>query len=221
MNPIYNFKVDPNEWNWDRQKSLSLNTSATIVAKRERFTRYYIALQLSHHTYMRETEWSDEYVSLMIRFKPEHVRSRHWWGLRTKPVVAFMADPILATKQAIFHTEPAALFALIVFVCDGYLQPTRKIHIWQARFLAMTNRLPIELQMLICNLAEGENRDVIPSNEFEPAARALAALCNHISAHKLGKISWRQPNKDWLFVGAVFVSLCVLIGALKNTASCG
>jgi hypothetical protein len=70
------------------------------------------------------------------------------------------------------------LFALNVMHCDDYLklstariiQPSTQNTL---RFFAMINKLPMELQMLLCNRTYGLVRDIIPVKDFNTILKYL------------------------------------------------
>jgi len=74
------------------------------------------------------------------------------------------------TKE--FVTE---LFAVIIFYCDGHLairDPTAKTEV-RTRFFDMAKALPMELQMILCNMVYDSCAENIPAREAELAFRAL------------------------------------------------
>jgi hypothetical protein len=74
------------------------------------------------------------------------------------------------------EAQAARLFALVVFFCDGLLRPRRRDRSKRARFLAITQKLPIELQMVVCRRAIGLGGDSIHRELCEFAFRYLARL---------------------------------------------
>ena len=66
---------------------------------------------------------------------------------------------------------------MTVFVADGYLQvkrPGRVSLLWvllAARFFRIVERLPLELQMVLCNRASGSARDIILIKRSEESFR--------------------------------------------------
>ena len=62
------------------------------------------------------------------------------------------------------------LFAIAVLSCDGYLQPRCNPGLVRLlRFFNIASRLPMELQMVLCNRAAGSARNNIPSHHVEPS----------------------------------------------------
>jgi len=114
----------------------------------------------------------------------------------------FKANPTLTryecrVKLEVPETVAAQLFAFVVFLCDGLLAlkeyETREtawpnIFKWgitkpqtpppmmdsALRFFKMAQRLPMELQMILCHRVLGRVKDNIPSKDSELAFRALA-----------------------------------------------
>jgi len=94
----------------------------------------------------------------------------------------------LRIELGISAARAAKTFALIVFLCDEYLSPRAVDHgFWQftttalsgsdrktLRFFKITTCLPMELQMLLCNLLVDCNQDIILTKDSEPAFQNLA-----------------------------------------------
>jgi len=83
------------------------------------------------------------------------------------------------------------LYATIVFVCDGLLrEPTTTVISPQPkeiqpnakllRFLRLAQRLPLELQALLCLQVGGRSSSAIPTRQAELAFRHLARELSHI-----------------------------------------
>jgi len=96
-------------------------------------------------------------------------------------VADYIWDPAAARRylrlgQHLTNEEAAGLFALLVFLCDGFLQFRHPHGRSQQRFLGMGSALPIELQMRLCHMAAGSDPEasVILAKDSEPAFRALA-----------------------------------------------
>jgi len=47
----------------------------------------------------------------------------------------------------------AARYALVIFLCDGLLQVNRQLKNNAVRFFGIAKRLPMEIQMLLCQRA--------------------------------------------------------------------
>jgi hypothetical protein len=103
-------------------------------------------------------------------------------SIRTKvaPLLKrFQQDPVKTKREVrhkMFDVPASRLFALIVFLCDDLLQfklPFDELS-KTVRFLMMAQRLPIELQMLLCYRAGGSSKQNILSGDSEMAFRDLA-----------------------------------------------
>jgi len=71
----------------------------------------------------------------------------------------------------------ANLFSLVVFVCDGFLEErvTLENSHW-VRFLAIARKLPLELQMVLCNRTFGEAGSVVSIKDSELSFRRFGRL---------------------------------------------
>lgn len=68
------------------------------------------------------------------------------------------------------------VFALVVFFADDFLRLKRtRVGRAAARFFAISTRLPLDLQMVLCNRMFGSERDVIASRDSEPAFKWVVA----------------------------------------------
>jgi len=97
------------------------------------------------------------------------------WG----PMVAFIADPRQGARN-----KAALLCAIIIQLCDAYLQPKRYLR-WVGasadprhgnrwlRLLLLAERLPQELQMVLCLRAFGMPSDIITWDLLRTAMRHL------------------------------------------------
>ena len=101
----------------------------------------------------------------------------------------FLANPELTRYQlhlklGQLETLAAEVFALVVFICDNLFQLKRertssrlKIAAASAiRFFAITMRLPMELQMIVCNRCFGSVKEGILRRESEAAFKSLARI---------------------------------------------
>jgi hypothetical protein len=73
------------------------------------------------------------------------------------------------------------LFALIIFLCDDLLEIPTTIYQYlkgdyspACRFFKIASRLPMELQMVLCNRAFGSMKDTVLTKDSEPAFRTHA-----------------------------------------------
>jgi len=96
----------------------------------------------------------------------------------------FASDPIrtrLEVRRDLgkIRELAAECFALVVFICDGLLQvPESQLESTPTseratRFFRILQRLPLELQVLICNRSVGSKEDDIPQAKREVAFRRL------------------------------------------------
>jgi len=72
----------------------------------------------------------------------------------------------------------AKVFALIVFVSDGFLEirQVERATAPAARVFAITSQLPLELQMVFCYRLVDSAKEGIPGKDSEIAFQALAKL---------------------------------------------
>jgi len=106
-------------------------------------------------------------------------------------VASFLTAPTRSRRELrirlrLWDTEVADIFALVIFLCEGWLrvphvttehaQPGSRNG--SARFFLIAQRLPMELQMRLCHLAVGHGQDLqsIISRFSEPAFKALAQV---------------------------------------------
>jgi hypothetical protein len=69
-----------------------------------------------------------------------------------------------------YRERAAGFFAHVIFVSDGLL----KAKPVGAEFFSITSKLPMELQMMVCNRAAGTMRDVVATHDSDPAFKKLA-----------------------------------------------
>ena len=88
--------------------------------------------------------------------------------------------PGITVKETLRETKAADVFAQTIFLCDDYLtffkpkQPKSK----EQRFFEIAMRLPLELQMVLCNKLFGIAKDLIPVKNREEAFQDLTQhLC--------------------------------------------
>jgi len=65
-------------------------------------------------------------------------------------------------------------FALVVFLTDGFVEPTRDIPENLRRFFKIASDLPLEMQVVLCNRLFGSSRDIIPWRYSETGFKWLA-----------------------------------------------
>lgn len=94
----------------------------------------------------------------------------------------FQSDPRLTVFQTRAElgypqAKAATLFGLIVFTCDGLLRisaKSEKNEDGQRTFFAIACRLPLDLQMVLCNRVAGSGQSFIGGEDREGAYRLLA-----------------------------------------------
>ena len=67
------------------------------------------------------------------------------------------------------EAKAASLFAIIIYLCDGFLRLPPEARSKTGRFLSIASRLPLELQMMLCNRAYGLAKSSIVHQDSEPA----------------------------------------------------
>jgi len=74
----------------------------------------------------------------------------------------------------------AEVFGLVILLCDGILQVVvveaageDDIDLHRKRFFGMVRRLPMELQMVLCNRLHESHRNSVLTKNSEPAFRAI------------------------------------------------
>ena len=114
----------------------------------------YTALQIAHKCGDKNT------YSLLERFVKNPAQTRHELGLEFDVPDAMSVE----------------LFAMTVFLCDGYLRIKTTNNSVSERFFRIICRLPMELQMIICCRVYGPSKDNILSRDSEVAFRHLAKV---------------------------------------------
>jgi hypothetical protein len=97
---------------------------------------------------------------------------------------SFLANPSqtryeIRIKLGVFDELSAAVFALIVFVCDDLLQLRHTASVSSiidqtVRFFSIATKLPMEVQMILCCRAVGSMKQNILRKDSEPAFKSLA-----------------------------------------------
>ena len=94
-------------------------------------------------------------------------------------------DPVnakfrLGLELAVPKVLAALLYATVIFHCDGLLRIREECPaagwFFQSRFFSVVSRLPMDLQMAMCNRFYGVSADIIPAALSEPAFRHLARV---------------------------------------------
>ena len=128
----------------------------------------------------KATHWGDGKEYLVIQVAKRNKKTK---------VVAvlerFMANPArtrheLRVKLDMLGMSAAEVFAVIVFLCDGLFQLKPALVALTpaaaaaSRFFAMAERLPMELQMVLCHRVLGSRKQNVLQEESEAAFKALA-----------------------------------------------
>ena len=87
-------------------------------------------------------------------------------------------------KLGVLDELAAEIFALTVFLCDDLLQLKPAFHLAATpdhaasatRFFAITSKLPMELQMILCHRAVGSMKQNILREDSEMAFKSLARI---------------------------------------------
>lgn len=67
----------------------------------------------------------------------------------------------------------------MVLLCDGYLKLLGDDSSPAHRFFKMAARLPMELQMVVCNRAYGSPKDSINSTQFNQGLKSVLKMIGH------------------------------------------
>jgi len=140
------------------------------------------------------------YIKKRIRYANE-TEEEYTTSTRNGPLIADLLDDYEAHPTAIrqqLRERPelrdpfiSDLFSLIIFLCDDLLTFTQntKLPLFtppffaiftdtatnkMVRFFHMAQKLPMELQMMLCNRAFGSMKDFVSTQHSEPAFRHLA-----------------------------------------------
>lgn len=85
---------------------------------------------------------------------------------------------IAMANQTLWQTLPAELFAIVVFLCDGLLCQKNissgNPSLEAARFFSISGRLPLELQMYLCNKVYHSPKEIVLIRDSETAFKNLA-----------------------------------------------
>jgi hypothetical protein len=107
----------------------------------------------------------------------ENAKSKETRDLLTN----FIETPVhtrLRLRSELDMPTASLTFALVIFMCDGLLaliNPEHKAHN-QSRFFTLLARLPMELQMLVCNMTQSLNKSLISHTEREEAFKLMSQL---------------------------------------------
>jgi len=142
--------------------------------------------------------WSNKTAAGMARFQgtrtKDHGESDDEYarGKQNGPLIAtllesFDADPATTRQQLRELPELrdpfiSDLFALVIFLCDDLLAVRAKSSPFgtsirkAARFFQIVQRLPMELQMVLCNRVFGAAKNSVLTKDSEPAFKKLGRL---------------------------------------------
>ena len=115
----------------------------------------------SEEEYEQVIRYCPDIADLLASFaaRPETTRSQ----LRILPV---LRDPFIGR-----------LFALVVLLSDGFLaMKNARLRSPKVRFFKMANRLPMELQMVLCNRVYCSAREIVRTALSEPAFKKYGRL---------------------------------------------
>jgi len=127
-------------------------------------------------------EWARALVTLPKREymgEDAHLRIKTLGPTLGNLIVEYEADmaTVRASLQRLPHIQGyfiAHTFALLIFYADSFLQTTPAITPSSVtRFLTMSSKLPLDLQMVLCHRMFGSAQNLILSRDSEPAFRWL------------------------------------------------
>jgi len=108
---------------------------------------------------MAKRRGKTEIVTLLERFKENPGVTRH----------------TIRLEFGWYDEAAAEVFALVVFVSDGFLQIKDTTTATPAtRFFSIASQLPLELQMVLCFRQVDSTKEIIPGKESEVAFQELA-----------------------------------------------
>jgi hypothetical protein len=121
--------------------------------------KYYIAIEIATE------DNKTEVVSLLERFTKNQAQTRHE----------------VCLELGLVDKDAAEVFALTVFICDGFLRikepaASSTATATDIRFFNIAMKLPMELQMVLCHRVFRSGKDNIKSRDSEPAFRSLAKV---------------------------------------------
>ena len=102
---------------------------------------------------------------LLERFKSDAAKTRH----------------AMRVEVGWYDELAAEVFALVIFVSDGFLQiKDTTTPSPAARYFSIARRLPLELQMVLCFRQVGSTKEIIPGKESEMAFKELARMFTNL-----------------------------------------
>ena len=93
-----------------------------------------------------------------------------WWRVGGMRLIRFPFN-VRGVAAWIFL---GALVAGVVFAADGFVRSTEQTPAPISRFFTITSRVPLEIQMILCNRLFGSARSVVRSRDSEPGFRWLS-----------------------------------------------
>ena len=65
--------------------------------------------------------------------------------------------------------DAASIFALVVWLSDDFFTIRKDNNVASRRFFKICSKLPIELQMVLCNMSQGSRKLIVKMKDSEPA----------------------------------------------------
>ena len=122
--------------------------------------------------------WKDgqEYTALEIAKEKNHT------GV-VSLLERFVANPAqtrneVCVELGVLNELVAEFYAIIIFFCDDIFRVRQQPKCDAVRFFSIAMKLPMELQMILCNRVYGSRKDSILSKHSEPAFRSLAVTAS-------------------------------------------
>jgi len=98
-----------------------------------------------------------EVILLLERFKSDATQTRH----------------AMRVELGWYDSAAAEMFALVVFVSDGFLKIKDTPPSPAAKFFLVVAQLPLELQMVMCYRVVGSSKEIISGKNSEAAFKCL------------------------------------------------
>jgi len=121
--------------------------------------------------------------------KSYEIASKYGENDMSKLIKSFIKNPYetrvrVRRELGVLGEAAADVFALMIFSCDELLQLRGRFDLYHhsigdrtERFFKIAERLPMELQMILCCRAVGSSKDIILTKDSEPAFKKLARIC--------------------------------------------
>ena len=137
--------------------------------------------ELWHNTTAAEVAREGENLWFEGESEEEAARRTRNYPLIAELLDFFDLDPATTRQQLrelpeLRDTFISDLFALAIFLCDDFLTVSAESAFTSttaARFFQIAQRLPMELQMLLCNSVFGNVKNSVLSQHSEPAFKKL------------------------------------------------